>query len=247
MKLPESALAHKYLDDLKGLEIGGSAHNPFGLDTLNIDITDLETPFKKLEKSKVGEFLKVDIVAPGDELPFPDESQDFIVSAHVLEHFPDPIKALKEWYRVVKKGGYIFMIVPHKKRTFDKNKERTTAKELFERYENKFKPKDVVSKHYSFWITEDLIELIRAIDLDWKIIEFQDKDDKLGNGFSVLIKKEKEDEENRKKIDLKLKENKKITLEKITSRIFELMKNSIDELKRNGINGLLKRIKEYIK
>ena len=35
MKFKESALAHKYLDGLKGLEIGASAHNPFGLDTVN--------------------------------------------------------------------------------------------------------------------------------------------------------------------------------------------------------------------
>ena len=37
MKFRESAIAHKYLDGLKGIEIGGSAHNPFGLDTINVD------------------------------------------------------------------------------------------------------------------------------------------------------------------------------------------------------------------
>lgn len=37
MKFPESALAHKYLDGLKGIEIGGAAHNSFGLDTINVD------------------------------------------------------------------------------------------------------------------------------------------------------------------------------------------------------------------
>jgi hypothetical protein len=34
----ESTLAHRYLDGLKGLEIGGSYHNAFGLDTLNVDL-----------------------------------------------------------------------------------------------------------------------------------------------------------------------------------------------------------------
>jgi hypothetical protein len=33
MKFMESKLAHQYLDGLKGIEIGGSAHNSFGLDT----------------------------------------------------------------------------------------------------------------------------------------------------------------------------------------------------------------------
>ena len=35
----ESALAHKDLDGLRAVEIGGSIHNPFGLNTLNDDYT----------------------------------------------------------------------------------------------------------------------------------------------------------------------------------------------------------------
>ena len=31
---PESNLAHKYLDGLEGIEIGWSAHNPFGRKTI---------------------------------------------------------------------------------------------------------------------------------------------------------------------------------------------------------------------
>jgi hypothetical protein len=37
MKFSESDIAHQYLDGLKGIEIGGAAHNPFGLDTINVD------------------------------------------------------------------------------------------------------------------------------------------------------------------------------------------------------------------
>ena len=37
MKFKESALAHRLLDGLEGIEIGGSAHNPFGLKTRNVD------------------------------------------------------------------------------------------------------------------------------------------------------------------------------------------------------------------
>ena len=91
---PESALAHKYCIG-KGLEIGGSAHNPFGLNTLNVDHSDsMETLSKKNEISFCGKALEVDIVADGDDIPLPDESQDFIVNSHVIEHFTNPIKAL---------------------------------------------------------------------------------------------------------------------------------------------------------
>src|ERR1700722_14924094 len=118
----ESKLAHQYLDGLAGLEIGGAAHNPFGLETKNVDyVASLDTVYKKAEIEYCGEALKVDIIASGDELPVPDESQDFVVSAHVIEHFFDPIKAIKEWLRVVRPGGYIFIVAPHKERTFAKN------------------------------------------------------------------------------------------------------------------------------
>ena len=36
----ENALAHKLLDGLRGIEIGSSAHNAFGLNTLNVNYTD---------------------------------------------------------------------------------------------------------------------------------------------------------------------------------------------------------------
>lgn len=184
---PESALAHEYLDGLQGLEIGGSVHNPFGLNTKNVDYTVEENRYKKLEKKFVGEALKVDIVAPGDAIPLPDGSQDFVVSAHVIEHFPDPIKALKEWYRLIRPGGYIFMIVPHKERTFDKDEPRTTLQELIDRHEGRIIPQPNKNDHHSVWITEDMVELVKY--LGWEIVRVEDKDDKVGNGFTVIIRK----------------------------------------------------------
>ncbi len=200
LRFKESRLAHKYLDGLKGIEIGGSAHNSFGLNTLNVDIEDSnETIYKKEEQKMCGKTLAVDIVAPGDQLPLPDESVDFVINSHVLEHFYDPINALKEWYRVVKKGGYIFMIIPHKERTFDKDKPRTTLSDLIERHDLQAAQNDLgLSKtyndpkkngmHFSVWITEDVVELINY--LGWHITAVRDVDDKVGNGFAIVVRKE---------------------------------------------------------
>lgn len=191
---PESALAHKYCAG-KGLEIGGSAHNPFGLNTLNVDFTDsMETKFKKEEIRLCGKALKVNIVAPGDDIPLPDESQDFIVSSHVIEHFTNPIKALIEWDRLVKPGGIIFMIVPHKERTFDKGKENTPLEHLIEDFKNNnTKPHADPNGHDHCWVTESFVELINYIIqelyMKWEIVEVQDVDDKVGNGFTVVIRK----------------------------------------------------------
>jgi glycosyltransferase involved in cell wall biosynthesis/predicted SAM-dependent methyltransferase/tetratricopeptide (TPR) repeat protein len=185
----ESQLAHQYLDGLEGLEIGGSSHNQFGLKTKNVDYTADLTTVHKLEEIKMcGQALKVDIVAPGDALPVADASQDFVISSHVIEHFFDPIKAIKEWLRAVRPGGYVFIIAPHKERTFDKDKPRTTLAELLDRHTGIIPPPAVdTHHHYTIWTTEDLLELCRHLELN--VIASQDKDDKVGNGFTVVIQK----------------------------------------------------------
>lgn len=189
-KFKESALAHKLLDGLEGLEIGGSAHNSFGLRTRNVDFTDrMDTVFKNAEREMCGSALPVDIVAPGDNLPLEDSSVDFVISSHVIEHFADPVKALKEWYRVVRPGGYIYVIAPHKERTFDKDRTRTTLGELIERHQTGKGLPNPDHEHCSFWITEDFVELVNW--LEWPVIAVQDVDDKVGNGFTVVIRVEK--------------------------------------------------------
>jgi SAM-dependent methyltransferase len=190
----ESALAHKYCVG-KGLEIGGSAHNPFGLDALNVDFSDsMETRFKKKEIEICGKALPVDVVACGDDIPLPDESQDFVVSSHVIEHFPNPMKALAEWDRLIKPGGIIFIIAPHKERTFDKDKENTSLEHIVEDYKNhNTQPHSAPNGHDHCWVTETFIEVVEfmidKVGMEWEIAEVQDVDDKVGNGFSVVIRK----------------------------------------------------------
>jgi SAM-dependent methyltransferase len=183
---PPSQLANKYLTGLRGIEIGGSAHNQFFLDTLNVNYTDENTCFSENESLLVGHVLKVDIVAAGDNLPLQDNSVDFVISSHVLEHFWDPIKTLKEWMRVVRPGGFVFMIIPHKERTFDQERPRTSLQELVERH-NGVGSDPGTHAHFSVWITADVLELCQYLGLN--VIEHQDRDDKVGNGFSVVIQK----------------------------------------------------------
>lgn len=171
-----------------GIEIGASAHNPFGLKTLNVDFTDdYTTDFKQSELKMCGYYSKVDIVSSGDNLPFDDNSVDFVISSHVIEHFYDPIKTIEEWLRVTKPGGYVYMIVPHKERTFDIDRPRSPLGELIDRHIYPNPPAEDHHGHYSVWITEDFIELCNF--MNWKIIAVQDVDDKVGNGFTIVIQK----------------------------------------------------------
>lgn len=39
---------------------------------------------------------------------------DFVYSSHLLEHLPDVELALKNWWRVLKPGGYLLLYLPHR-------------------------------------------------------------------------------------------------------------------------------------
>lgn len=45
-------------------------------------------------------------------LSYSDNSFDRLIATHVLEHIPDPVRALREWDRVVRPGGMISVILP---------------------------------------------------------------------------------------------------------------------------------------
>lgn len=54
----------------------------------------------------------VDVKADICDLPFEDSSFDIIFCNHVLEHIEDDKKAMKELYRVLKKGGFGIFQIP---------------------------------------------------------------------------------------------------------------------------------------
>jgi len=191
---PESALAHALLDGLEGVEIGASAHNPFGLNTINVDFTNSsEMVFKRKEKDlSGGRTVAVDVVAEGDRLPFANDSYDFVINSHVVEHFYDPIGAVEEWLRVVRPGGLVFMIIPHKERTKDARKPVTPAETLQARHTLNPEMKEVLMlqprrTHQAVWVRDTFVELCQRVG--WRVIASQEVDDKVGNGFTVVIQK----------------------------------------------------------
>ena len=51
-----------------------------------------------------------------------DEQYDFLLSCHNLEHIANPLKAVTEWKRIIKKNGVILLVLPDKRFTFDKKR-----------------------------------------------------------------------------------------------------------------------------
>lgn len=60
----------------------------------------------------VAEGPKVDVVAPAEELPFPDSSFDLVLCTQALEHVADPGAVLTEIHRVLTPGGTALVSVP---------------------------------------------------------------------------------------------------------------------------------------
>jgi SAM-dependent methyltransferase len=178
----ESAFVHRWLDGLRGIEIGAAAHNDFGVDALNVDrFGSDDTIYKAHERHECGRAAPVDVVAPGDRLPFPDGSVDFVLASHVIEHFPDPIAALLEWRRVARR--VIVLVVPHRDRTFDRDRPLTPLAELVERHAAGLESDE--DRHWSVWTPATFTELCEHVGLP--VLDALDPDDKTGIGFMVAL------------------------------------------------------------
>ena len=106
------------------------------------------------------------------KIPYHDGTFSFIHSEHVLEHIYNPFPVLFEWKRVLKKGGKVFLFLPHSERTFDRNRSRTNLDGLKERLDgNEAKIKKSIledwivnvinkglAKHYSSYTRQEMLE-----------------------------------------------------------------------------------------
>lgn len=80
--------------------------------------------------------VNLDIVDDGETLAkLGDNTQDFVIANHVLEHFEDPIKGFKNMLRVVKHSGFIYLSLPEMRRCFDRTRDPTTFEHILRDYE----------------------------------------------------------------------------------------------------------------
>jgi hypothetical protein len=99
----------------------------------------------------------------------------------VIEHFADPIRAVTEWLRVARR--YVVLVVPHRDRTFDRDRELTPTAELIDRHERGLTAHE--EAHWSVWTLESFLELCDHLGLT--VLDSLDPDDKVGNGFIVVL------------------------------------------------------------
>ncbi|MCA9422539.1 MAG: glycosyltransferase, partial [Nitrospira sp.] len=192
---PESEMAHRWLDGLKGLEVGPSSHNAFGLDTRNVGLKD--EIYHREQVTLVGEAAPLHILAEADAIPVPSESEDFVLSSHVIEHCPNYFKTVLEWYRIIKPGGLLYLIVPHPDAApGDRGKPLTEWEHLVQDYvlnaseETELEAGRFLHCHYHIFSIATMKEYFaRFFGKRLLLVDSQDADDKIGNGFVLVYRK----------------------------------------------------------
>ena len=80
-------------------------------------------------------FRKTIISEASDLGSIESNSYDFVASSNVIEHLSNPLRALLEMKRVVRPGGLVIAIVPHKDITFDHRRPVTNIDFLIQIFE----------------------------------------------------------------------------------------------------------------
>ncbi|MDR3566931.1 MAG: class I SAM-dependent methyltransferase [Syntrophobacteraceae bacterium] len=152
--------ANVYIDALRGksgVEIGGPSATIFNfilpiyeaishLDGVNFS-TSTMWEGKISEDSKYNYCRKKCgrqyITETTDLSIFDTNRYDFVVSSNCLEHVANPLKALVEWVRVVKPGGYILLVLPNKTSNFDNKRSITSFSHILKDFENEITEYDL--------------------------------------------------------------------------------------------------------
>ena len=154
-------IKHNFMDK-RGVEIGGPS-NFFKrnyplyqiISELNIVNFSADTLWQKNKKvyyfrNKSAEIIVQDAV---DLNQINSQKYDFLISSNCLEHIANPIRALKEWIRVVKKDSPVVLVLPKKDNNFDHRRSVSDFDHIVEDFNNNTSEDDlshleeILSKH----------------------------------------------------------------------------------------------------
>lgn len=104
-------LTTKYLSGY-GVDIGTGGYQPVVPHAISVELPAHD--FAHYTGGRTPDF-PIHLGCGALNLPFLDQSLDFVYSSHLIEDFFDWIPPIKEWARVVKIGGHVVLLYPDKK------------------------------------------------------------------------------------------------------------------------------------
>lgn len=107
----------------EGIEIG-ALHFPLpvpeGVTVKYVDMSTREENICRYPNLDANAIVETHYVCNGETLEvISDESQDFVIANHMLEHCINPLGTLATFLRVLRPGGLLFLTLPDKRFTFD--------------------------------------------------------------------------------------------------------------------------------
>jgi SAM-dependent methyltransferase len=159
-----------------GIEIG-AMHNPLKVPPAArvkyVDRVD-QVALARDHPELGSKLVKVDIVDDGERLgTVSDSSQDFVIANHFVEHCQNPIQALCSMLRVLRSGGILYLAIPDKRYTFDKDRPVTPIEHLKRDFQEG--PAWSRRQHYEEWTA--LVDRVRGeAEVEGRIRELMDRE-----------------------------------------------------------------------
>jgi SAM-dependent methyltransferase len=214
-------LARRYLAG-DGIEIG-ALHRPLRLPPAArvryVDVMSRDKLLATYSSAVYGNpkwVVPTHVIDNGERLDsFVDQSVDFVIANHMLEHTEDPIATLGHLVRVLRPGGVLFLTLPDARHTFDALRERTTVDHLLRDHqegpeasrEQHYREWAVVEclpeaqipervaqfaregtrNHFHVWELEGFLELLAALDLPARLVHAQTHLDE----FAVILRRDR--------------------------------------------------------
>lgn len=137
----------------EGIEIG-ALHQPLRVpQAARVRYVDRLTvaEFRKHYPELDGQTLvDVDVLDDGERLStFVAATQDFVIANHFVEHCENPLGAICNMLRVLRRGGILFLAIPDKRYTFDVDRPLTPIVHLLAVYREGVDPQR--RQHYEEW------------------------------------------------------------------------------------------------
>ena len=179
ISLTRENIADLYIQG-QGIEIGALHHPltvPKDVKVLYVDrmsVADLRQQYPELNDLPL---VEADILANGEDLKtIADNTQDFVIANHFIEHCQDTIGTIQNMLRVLKPGGVLYSAIPDKRGSFDIDRDITSIEHIWR--DHLEGPAGSKREHFESWVRHvghytDAVEIVeqtdRLIEMDYSI------------------------------------------------------------------------------